>query len=53
MTTFLQDVLKSIDLKRVNDYSFILPSKRAGLFFKKELVKHLDKTIISPKRLSI
>ena len=53
MTTFLQDVLNSIDLKRINDYTFILPSKRAGLFFKKELVKGLDRTIISPQILSI
>ncbi len=53
MTTFLQNVLKSIDLRHISDYTFILPSKRAGLFFKKELIKHLDKTIISPKILSI
>ncbi|WP_136482224.1 PD-(D/E)XK nuclease family protein [Cognatitamlana onchidii] len=55
MSTFILDVLK--DLKKQNkDFSkltFILPSKRAGLFLKHQLPHVLDQTIFSPNILSI
>jgi len=55
MTSFISDVL--IDLKsRDKNFShqtFILPSKRAGLFLKNELSNVIDKTIFSPEIISI
>lgn len=53
MVTFLNESLEQINLKEINEYKFILPSKRAGLFLKQELMKQLDTTIISPEILSI
>lgn len=55
MGTFIQDVL--IDLiNREVDFSkltFVLPSRRAGIFLKHELGNTLNKTIFSPNILSI
>jgi hypothetical protein len=55
MTSFLQDVI--IDLKSKNldldQFTFILPNKRAGIFLKELLSKHAGKTIFSPEILSI
>ncbi|GAA4268930.1 PD-(D/E)XK nuclease family protein [Hyunsoonleella aestuarii] len=55
MTTFIFDVLK--DLKEINvDLSkttFILPSKRAGVFLKYHLPQFINAPIFSPSILSI
>ena len=55
MTSFIQDVL--INLKEKDtDFSkitFILPSKRAGVFLKHELSNIINKTIFSPDIKSI
>lgn len=55
MTTFIFDVLK--DLKDSNsnfsELTFILPSKRAGLFLKHQLHKVSNRTIFSPSIISI
>ncbi|WP_298531879.1 PD-(D/E)XK nuclease family protein [uncultured Algibacter sp.] len=55
MTTFILDVLN--DLKKQNtDFSkltFILPSKRAGVFLKHQLPKVIKQTIFSPNIISI
>ncbi|MFL1012372.1 PD-(D/E)XK nuclease family protein [Flavisericum labens] len=55
MTTFIFDVLK--DLKKNNSnfsaLTFIVPSKRAGLFLKHQLPQVVEKTAFSPEILSI
>ena len=55
MISFLNDVV--VDLQKKNaDFSqltFILPSKRAGVFLKNYISKQLNKTIFAPKILSI
>lgn len=55
MVSFLNEVV--FDLQKKNaDFSkltFILPSKRAGVFLKDYISKHLNKTIFAPKILSI
>ena len=55
MTTFIFDVLKDLQTKQVNhsELTFILPSKRAGLFLKHQLSKVTNQTIFSPQILSI
>lgn len=55
MHTFLYDVLSYLKSKNVtlSDVTFILPSKRAGLFLKHELIKVETQTIFSPEILSI
>ncbi|MFY0712228.1 PD-(D/E)XK nuclease family protein [Seonamhaeicola sp. NFXS20] len=55
MTTFIFDVLKDLQ-KKGADFSsltFILPSKRAGIFLKHQLSKVTDKVIFSPAIHSI
>ena len=55
MTTFIFDVLK--DLKsngtNISEITFVLPSKRAGLFLKHQLAKVINQTIFSPEIISI
>jgi len=51
MKTFLEEVIA--ELGSVKDKVIILPSKRAGLFFKKALTNQLTEAIISPKIISI
>ncbi|WP_033959412.1 PD-(D/E)XK nuclease family protein [Psychroserpens jangbogonensis] len=55
MVSFLNDVI--VDLQKKNaefsQLTFILPSKRAGVFLKHSISKHLNKTIFAPKILSI
>ncbi|MEZ4801436.1 MAG: PD-(D/E)XK nuclease family protein [Gelidibacter sp.] len=55
MTSFIEDVI--VDLKKKDvDFSqltFILPSKRAGVFFTYYLSKALHKTIFAPEIISI
>ena len=53
MKTFLQDVVTQFDIDSIDNYSFIFPSKRAGLFFKRELLNQIEGTIISPEIVSI
>ena len=55
MVSFINDVV--LDLQKKNeDFSkltFILPSKRAGVFLKSHIAKQLETTIFAPKILSI
>ena len=55
MTSFIYDVL--IDLKKkevdISQLSFILPSKRAGVFLKNELSKINSQTLFLPEIISI
>ena len=55
MTTFIFDVLKDLKDSQINlsKLTFVLPSKRAGLFLKHQLYKVSSKTIFSPKIISI
>jgi ATP-dependent helicase/nuclease subunit B len=55
MASFINDVLKDLQSKNVNlsDITIILPSKRAGVFLKNELSQVVNKTLFSPKILSI
>ena len=55
MTTFIHDVLKDLQNNKQNlsDLTFVLPSKRAGLFLKHHLSKVVNKTIFAPQILSI
>lgn len=55
MTTFILDVLN--DLKKhqtpFSEITFVLPSKRAGLFLKHQLAEVIQETIFSPTVISI
>lgn len=55
MTTFIFDVLK--DLKNTEDnlsnLTFVLPSKRAGVFLKSQLAQVAEQTMFSPVIISI
>ena len=55
MTTFIFDVLKDLQNNNVNfsNLTFILPSKRAGLFLKHQLSKVTSQTIFAPVIMSI
>ncbi len=55
MTTFIFDVLKDLKNQDVNlsEITFILPSKRAGLFLKHQLYKVTEQTIFAPTIISI
>ncbi|WP_308993968.1 PD-(D/E)XK nuclease family protein [Mariniflexile litorale] len=55
MTTFIFDVLKDLQNNNSNlsELTFILPSKRAGLFLKHQLYKVSNQTIFSPTIISI
>lgn len=55
MASFINDVLNDLKKKNVNisDFIFILPSKRAGVFLKKELSNIYSQTFFSPYILSI
>jgi hypothetical protein len=55
MTSFLEDVIidvqnKGLDISKI---SFILPNKRAGVFLKDFISKHIKQTVFSPEILSI
>ena len=55
MVSFINDVVLDLQKKNV-DFSkltFILPSKRAGVFLKSQISKQLNQTIFAPKILSI
>src|SRR5690606_13967119 len=55
MTTFLYDVLKDLKNQGLNlsELTFILPSKRAGLFLKHQLHKVNQRTAFAPIIISI
>ena len=55
MTTFIHDVLKDLQNSNANlsELTFVLPSKRAGLFLKHELPKVIKQTVFSPQIISI
>ncbi|ALJ05686.1 hypothetical protein APS56_11365 [Pseudalgibacter alginicilyticus] len=55
MTTFIFDVLKDLQNNQENlsELTFILPSKRAGLFLKHQIAQATQQTIFSPKIISI
>ncbi|MEY8849561.1 PD-(D/E)XK nuclease family protein [Psychroserpens sp. XS_ASV72] len=55
MTTFLNDVIADLKKKDLDfsKLSFILPSKRAGVFLRYFLSQQLKKSIFAPKILSI
>ncbi len=55
MTHFIEDVLDDLIEKNYNfsELVIILPSKRAGVFFKHHLSQKLKRTILSPEILSI
>jgi len=55
MTSFISQILKQL-LSQEQDISkliFVLPSKRAGAYLRKELSKLVDKPIFSPEVISI
>ncbi|WP_452225349.1 PD-(D/E)XK nuclease family protein [Lacinutrix chionoecetis] len=55
MNSFIFDVLQVLNSKGedLSSLNFILPSKRAGVFLRQELSNVVNKTIFSPKILSI
>lgn len=55
MTSFIHQVLRQLLLQNENisDYTFILPSKRAGSFLLQELSKLNSNSIFAPKVISI
>ncbi len=55
MTSFLFDALKDLEqnYSDISKLTFILPSKRAGLFLKHEIQKISQRTIFAPEILSI
>lgn len=55
MTTFIQDVLTDLHKKELNlsELTFILPSKRAGLFLKHQLSNIISHNIFAPQIVSI
>ncbi|MFG6685180.1 PD-(D/E)XK nuclease family protein [Mariniflexile sp. HNIBRBA6329] len=55
MTTFIFDVLNDLknQNKNLSELTFVLPSKRAGLFLKHQLHKVSNQTIFSPTIISI
>ncbi|MFL1894550.1 PD-(D/E)XK nuclease family protein [Aquimarina sp. 2-A2] len=56
MRTFLQEVVIQIDREydTISDLIFVVPSKRAGLFLKKELLSfYSDRTFFAPQIYSI
>ena len=55
MATFIFEVLKNLQNKntKLSSITFVLPSKRAGLFLKHQLSQVVNETIFSPNILSI
>ncbi|MFH4965962.1 PD-(D/E)XK nuclease family protein [Gaetbulibacter sp. M235] len=55
MATFIFDVLKDLQNKnaKLSSITFVLPSKRAGLFLKYQLSQVVQESIFSPNILSI
>jgi len=61
MTAFNNSFLDDISIKIINEnnvddiknITVVLPSRRAGIYFKKKLSKHLDKTFFLPNIITI
>ncbi|MBU2950428.1 PD-(D/E)XK nuclease family protein [Tamlana agarivorans] len=55
MTTFILDVLQDLKKNQTNlsEVTFVLPSKRAGVFLKDQLPQVLEKTLFAPRIVSI
>lgn len=55
MTTFIHEVLKELKQKTedISSLTFILPSKRAGVFLKNQIPQVWEQTVFSPEILSI
>ena len=55
MTSFLENVIADLQNKYidVSKTTFVLPSKRAGVFLKELISHHIKKTIFAPEILSI
>lgn len=55
MTSFLSQILQELLRQQtpISDFTFVLPSKRAGAFLRKEISNLVDKPVFSPKVLSI
>ncbi|MCF4100563.1 PD-(D/E)XK nuclease family protein [Gillisia sp. M10.2A] len=55
MTSFLSHIIKELLDKHSNisNFNFVLPSKRAGSFLKKEISNFLDQPVFSPNIISI
>ena len=55
MTSFISQILKELlqQGNNVSDLIFVLPSKRAGAYLRKELALLVDKPIFSPEVISI
>lgn len=55
MASFLEDVIADLQSKGLDvaQLKFVLPNKRAGVFLKNLLSKHLKQTIFSPEIVSI
>jgi len=55
MQTFLSNVIDDVILKNksISEFTFILPSKRAGVFLKDVIKKKSQRPIIFPKIISI
>ena len=51
MTSFIEDVINDLQKRNVNfsQLTFILPSKRAGVFLTHHLSQTLHETIFAPK----
>ncbi|MCX7546508.1 PD-(D/E)XK nuclease family protein [Xanthomarina sp. F1114] len=55
MTTFIQEVLKVLkeNTEDISNLTFVLPSKRAGVFLKNQIPQVWEQTVFSPEILSI
>jgi ATP-dependent helicase/nuclease subunit B len=56
-TAFLEDIadliLKEHEVSKLHKVTVVLPSRRAGLFLRKHLVKKIKQTFLSPKIITI
>ncbi|MDO1512732.1 PD-(D/E)XK nuclease family protein [Maribacter confluentis] len=55
MQSFIKDVVKEVlnTEQRIQEIIFVLPSKRAGVFLKRELSKNINQTVLAPEIYSI
>ena len=55
MKSFIFDVISDLNNrgKNISNHTFVLPSKRAGIFLRQELSNVINKTIFSPTIISI
>ncbi len=55
MSSFLQEVAKEVcrEQRNLEDYIFVLPSKRAGNFLKSSLAREARKTLFAPQVFSV